>query len=107
MMTTIDRVKQFGDQATRWIEQHVANIGAGAFAWLAVIFLHSTTIPALLAVMTGLSDDMLPIEMVLLLWTGLAMMFLQAILQRNFLQIITISVGFMIQAGLMALIFFR
>ena len=106
-MTNIDRVKQFGDQAAAWLESHVANVGAGAFAWLAVILLHSATIPALLAIMTGLSDRMLPVEMVLLTWMGLAMMFLQAVVQKNFMQIITISAGFMIQAGLMALIFFR
>jgi len=106
-MTSIDRIKKFGTQVTAWLESHVANVGAGAFAWLAVILLHSTTIPALLAIMTGLSDRMLPVEMVLLLWTGLAMLFLQAVLQRNFLQIITISVGFMLQAVLMALIFFK
>jgi hypothetical protein len=107
MMTNIDRIKRFGEQATEWVEAHVANVGAGAFGWLAVIFLHSATIPALLAIMAGLSDNMLPVEMVLLMWLGLAMMFLQAVVQHNFLQIITISVGFMLQAVLMALIFFR
>jgi hypothetical protein len=106
MMTTIDRVKLFGERVAVWIESHVSNMGAGAFAWLAVILLHSTTVPALLAIMTGLSDRMLPVEMVLLLWTGLGMLFMQAVVQRNFLQIITISVGFMLQAGLMAIIFF-
>jgi len=103
----IDRVKRFGERAAEWLEAHVAQVGAGAFAWLAVIFLHSATVPSLLAIMAGLSDDMLPVEMVLLTWFGLAMLFLQAVTQRNFLQIVTISVGFMLQAGLMALIFFR
>lgn len=106
-MTNIDRVKHIGEQAAEWLETHVSNVGAGAFAWLAVIFLHSATIPSLLAIMSGLSDDMLPVEMVLLTWIGLAMLFLQAVVQRNFLQIVTISVGFMLQAAVMALIFFR
>lgn len=106
-MTTIDRVKNFAEKAAAWLESHVSNMGAGAFAWLAVFMLHSATVPALLAIMTGLSDNMLPVEMVLLVWMGLAMMFLQAVVQRNFVQIITISVGFMLQAGLMAVIFFK
>jgi len=106
-MTKIDRIKKLGDKSAHWLNHHATNIGPRAFAWLAVILLHSATIPALLAMMVGLSDRMLPIEMVLLLWTGLFMMFVQAVIQRNFLQIITISVGFMLQAMLMALIFFR
>jgi hypothetical protein len=42
-----------------------------------------------------------------LTWAGLAALFAQACVQRNMLQIITIAVGFMMQSGLMALIFFK
>jgi hypothetical protein len=45
--------------------------------------------------------------MVLLTWMGLACLFMQAAVQRNMLQIITISAGFMVQSVLMALIFFK
>jgi hypothetical protein len=44
---------------------------------------------------------------VLLTWAGLTALFAQACVQRNMLQIITISVGFILQSSLMALIFFR
>jgi polyferredoxin len=103
----IDRAKRFEQRAVTWLEHHVEKIGAGVFAWLAVILFHSATVPALLAMMTGLSDRMLPIEMVLLTWAGLTMLFVQAVIQRNLLQTITISVGFILQAVLIALIFFR
>jgi hypothetical protein len=45
--------------------------------------------------------------MVLLTWLGLACLFMQAAVQKNMLQIITISGGFMLQSVLMALIFFK
>jgi hypothetical protein len=45
--------------------------------------------------------------MVLLLWAGLVALFMQAAVLNNRLQIVTISVGFMLQSVLMALIFFR
>jgi hypothetical protein len=45
--------------------------------------------------------------MVLLTWAGLVAMFAQACVQRNFLNIVTIALGFIIQASLMVLIFFR
>jgi len=45
--------------------------------------------------------------MVLLLSSGLAALFVQAAVLNNRVQLITISVGFMVQSLLMALIFFR
>jgi hypothetical protein len=105
--TSPSQFDKLGQKALTWIDTHVANIGPGVFAWLAVILLHSATIPSLLAVMVGLSDNMPPVEMVLLVWAGLAMLFMQAIVQRNVLQIVTISVGFILQDVLLALIFFK
>jgi hypothetical protein len=45
--------------------------------------------------------------MVLLTWAGLAAIFVQAAVINNRLILITISLGFMIQSVLMALIFFK
>jgi hypothetical protein len=47
------------------------------------------------------------VDMVLLTWSGLVALFAQACVQRNFLNIITIALGFIIQASLMVLIFFK
>ena len=89
------------------VAQHVAPISAESFAWLAVVLFHSATIPTLLAVLTGLSDRMPTVDLVLLTWAGLAALFVQAAIQKNMLQLISISVGFMLQASLMVLIFFK
>jgi hypothetical protein len=90
-----------------WMAKHLAPISAETLAWLAVIFIHAATIPSLVAVLTGLSDGMPTVDMVLLTWMGLACLFMQAAVQRNMLQIITIAGGFMVQSVLMALIFFK
>jgi hypothetical protein len=42
-----------------------------------------------------------------LVWTGLALMFIKAAVQKDMLNIVTIGLGFIIQAVLMALIFFK
>ena len=90
-----------------WIADHVAPISSDTFAWLAVVLIHSATIPTLLAVLTGLGDRMPTVDLVLLTWAGLTALFCQAAVQKNMLQIITITVGFIIQSSLMALIFFK
>jgi hypothetical protein len=94
----------------RWVKslrEHIGTISSETLAWLAVIFFHSATIPTLLAVITGLSDRMPSVDIVLLTWAGLVCLFAQATVQKNMLQITTISMGFVVQSILMALIFFK
>ena len=69
--------------------------------------LHASTIPSLLAVMSGLTDRLPGVDLVLLVWTGLALMFVKAAVQKDMLNIITIGFGFIVQAVMMALIFFK
>jgi len=102
MITWLD-VKKLVD----WLHDHVTPLSSETLAWLAVVFIHSATIPSLIAVLTGLGDGMPTVDMVLLTWLGLGCLFAQAAVQRNMLQIITISGGFMVQSVLMALIFFK
>jgi hypothetical protein len=64
-------------------------------------------VPSLLALMTGLSDHVPSLDVVSFLWAGLVMLFLRAIVLKDTLNIITIGVGFIVQAALMALILFR
>lgn len=92
---------------TEWVNENVRPVTAETFAWLAVIFIHAATLPTLVAVLTGLSDRMPTVDMVLLTWAGLSCLFVQAAIQRNMLQILTIAAGFLLQSSLMALIFFR
>jgi hypothetical protein len=78
-----------------------------ALGWLAVVILHSATLPSLLAYSQGFSNDPLPIDMVLLLWTGLMLLFIKAVIRRDMLNIVTIGAGFAVQAGIMALTLFK
>lgn len=91
----------------KWLQTVIAPISAATLGWLAVILIHSATIPTLIAVLTGLSDKMPSVDMVLLTWAGLVALFAQACVQKNFLNIVTIALGFIIQSSLMVLIFFK
>ena len=84
-----------------------SKISAETLGWLAAIVLHGSTIPSLLAVMSGLTDRLPGVDIVLLVWTGLTLMFIKAAVQKDMLNIVTIGVGFIVQAVLMALIFFK
>lgn len=93
------------DRIQKWVVDIVAPISAETLNWIGVILIHASTLPMLFAVFTGLSDRMPPIDMVLLIWGGLLALFAQAAVLNNRVQLITISLGFALQAILMALIF--
>jgi hypothetical protein len=90
-----------------FVNEKFKHVSAETFGWLAIMVIHSATIPSLLAVMAGLTDRMPSSDIVLLAWAGLALFFLKAAVQRDLLNLITIGIGFMIQAALMVLIFFK
>ena len=90
-----------------FLTNHLSKISADTLGWLAAIVLHCATVPSLLALMTGLSDHVPSLDVVAFLWAGLVLLFLRAIVLKDTLNIITIGVGFIVQAALMALILFR
>jgi hypothetical protein len=84
-----------------------SKISSEAVGWISVLVLHAATIPTLLAVMSGLTDRMPPVDIVLMIWAALTLLFVKAAVQKDMLNIITIALGFVVQAVLMALIFFK
>jgi hypothetical protein len=100
MIDNINQIKEF-------FKTKIGHISAETFGWLAVIVLHSATIPSLLAVMAGLTDRLPSVDLVLLVWTGLTLLFIKAAVQKDMLNIVTIGFGFIVQAVMMALIFFK
>jgi hypothetical protein len=90
-----------------WLEQHLPKVSAETLEWLAVILIHSATIPTLLALMTGLSDNVPNLDIVMFMWAGLVLLFFRAVVLRNLLNIITIGLGFIAQAVIMAMILFK
>jgi hypothetical protein len=84
-----------------------AKISSETVGWIAVLCLHAATIPSLLALMTGLTDNTPPIDIVLMVWTALLLLFGKAAIQKDMLNIMTIGLGFLLQAVMIALIFFK
>jgi hypothetical protein len=86
---------------------HIPKISAETLGWLAVIVINCATIPSLLALLTGLTDRTPNLDLVLFMWAGLVLLFARAVVLKDALNIITIGVGFMVQATIMAMILFK
>ena len=93
--------------ARTWLEQQLPKVSADTMGWVAVILMHAATIPSLMALLTGLSDRTPGLDIVLFIWAGLLLLFGRAVVLKDILNIITISVGFIIQAVIMAVILFK
>jgi hypothetical protein len=89
------------------LSEQLKHISAETVGWLAAILVHLATIPTLVAVLTGLTEKMPPVDLVLFSWAGLMLLFIKATIQKDILNIVTIGFGFFIQASLMALIIFK
>lgn len=89
------------------VGETVRVVSAETFGWIAVVLLHAATIPGFLAVMSGLTDQMPPIDLVLIVWLSLSLLFIKSAVQRDVLTMVTIGSGFIVQASMMALIFFK
>jgi hypothetical protein len=105
--STMAKISNLSETVITFFREKFAHISADTMGWLAVIVLHASTLPSLLALMTALSDRSPAIDMVLLVWTGLTLLFIRAVLRKDMLNIVTIGFGFIVQAVMMALIFFK
>jgi hypothetical protein len=97
----------FKERANAWLNNNFPKVSADMLGWLAVILIHCATIPTLLALLTGLSDNVPNLDIVLFMWAGLVLLFGRAVVLKDTLNIITIGAGFIVQATIMAMILFK
>jgi hypothetical protein len=103
----VEKLDELIKCARAWLDQQLPKLSADTLGWLAVILMHAATIPTLLALLTGLSDRTPGLDIVLFTWAGLVLLFGRAIVLKDTLNIVTIGVGFIAQAVIMAVILFK
>ena len=85
----------------------IKNMAAPELAgWLAMVMLHSNTIPTTVGKILGYNSTMPPLSMVLLTWAGLALYLWRAVYQKDMLYIVSNGIGFMLNSVLLAIIVF-
>lgn len=87
------------------IKETVSRISAEMIGWIAVMIIHAATIPSFLSFMSGVNNELPQIDILLMMWFGLILFFIKAVIAKDFLNIITIGLGFAMQAIMLALIF--
>lgn len=106
MLTTFTELK-FIVLLKKFFLDHIKKLTAETLGWLAAISLHLSTVPSLVAIMTGLSDKTPGLDVIAFIYASLVLLFAKAIIMKDQLNIITIGVGFICQSAAMALILFK
>jgi len=102
-----DKINDFIRKLWREFKSSIRQVSIDSISWTGLIALHAVTIPSLFGLMTGLTDNTPPIDMVIILWAAMALFYVKAILEKNTISLIIIGLGFIMQSMLMALVFFK
>ena len=89
------------------LAENIGHLSAETLAWIAVVLIHMATVPTLIAILTGLTEKMPPVDLVLFIWAGLSLFFIRAAILKDMVMVITIGFGFVVHAVLLALITFK
>lgn len=90
-----------------FLQDHLGRISAHTLGWITIILLHFASIPTLIAVLMAQSDKLPPVDLMVFVWAGLLTFFFKSLIERNFLYIATICLGFAAQTLIMGLILFK
>lgn len=92
-----------------WLDfkSSIRQVSIDGIGWTALIACHAVTVPSFFGLMTGLTDNTPPIDMVVILWTAMGLFYIKSLLEKNIVSVIIIGLGFIMQSMLMALIFFK
>lgn len=95
----------------RWVwyflRDHLGKISAHTLGWLTILFMHFAALPTLFAVLMSTSDKLPPVDLMIFIWSALITLFFKSLIEKNYLYISTICLGFAAQTVIMSLIMFR
>jgi hypothetical protein len=90
-----------------FLKDHLGHLSAHTLGWISIVLCHFAAIPTLFAVLLGQSDKLPPVDLMIFIWSALITMFFKSLIERNFLYVATICVGFCAQTVIMSLILFK
>ena len=107
IMPVITYIQNLPILVYQFLRDHLGRISAHTLGWITIILLHFASIPTLLAVLLGQSDKLPPVDLMIFVWSALITLFFKSLLDRNFIYIATICLGFAAQTVIMSLILFK
>jgi hypothetical protein len=99
--------KQLYTKMYEFVTTHLGHLSAHSLGWISIVLCHFAAVPTLLAVLMGQTDKLPPVDLMIFIWASLITMFFKSLIERNFLYVATICMGFCAQTVIMSLILFK
>ena len=106
-MRILEQIGKFPSALYLFFRDHLGRISAHTLGWLTIVLLHFASMPTLIAVLLAKSDKLPPVDLMVFVWSALITLFFKALIERNFLYLATICLGFAAQTAIMGLILFK
>ena len=103
----LEKIGHAPEVAYIFLRDHLGRISSHTLGWITIILLHFASVPTLVAVLMAQSDRLPPVDLMVFVWCALITMFFKSLIERNFLYIATICLGFAAQTLIMGLILFK
>lgn len=93
----MERKVDFSPLVEKWAERG---------GYIGMILIHAATIPTTVGNIMGWTDKLPPLSMVLMVWLGLILFFVRALVRFDWLYLISNGVGFVLNSILLCIIVF-
>lgn len=90
-----------------FIKDHLGHLSAHTLGWITIILLHFAAVPTLLSVILAQNDKLPPYDLMIFVWAALTTLFFKSLIEKNFLYVSTICVGFIAQVVMLGMIVFK
>lgn len=90
-----------------FIKEHLGHISAHTLGWITIVLLHFASVPTLLAMILAQSDKLPPYDLMIFVWAALTTLFFKSLIEKNFLYVSTICLGFIGQVVMLGMIVFK
>jgi hypothetical protein len=90
-----------------FFKDHLGHISAHTLGWITIVLLHFSAVPTLLAIILAQSDKLPPYDLMLFVWAALTTLFFKSLIEKNFLYVSTICLGFIAQVVMLGMIIFK
>jgi len=103
----MEKFDHFVSAMNNFLKDKLSHLSSEGIGWLAIVMIHCATIPSVLSLILGMSDKLPSLDVVVFAWGGLLLLFVKALINKDTLHIVTIGLGFFVQAFLLALVVFK
>jgi hypothetical protein len=90
-----------------FFKNHLGHLSSHTLGWITIVLLHFASVPTLLAMILAQSDKLPPYDLMLFVWAALTTLFFKSLIEKNFLYVSTICMGFIAQVVMLGMIVFK